>query len=599
MSNAPYGSSMPDAPADRTGDAPPDADAAAAFAPRPSRWSDLVLAFADRHRTLLFIGLLLVYVAGFNAQWRLEPDSALYLSIGRNLAEGDGYVYHGKSHRLAYPGLPVLFAGVYKVFPGDSLLPHLLLMAGLGVATLALVYRLVRLFADRPTAVLVTLGVGMSRLFYRYSFELLSDLPFLLGVTAFLVGYEAVFHRNARATNAPNATGPTPTARSGPRWYDWLLLAGGLVVAVAMRPAMVALVGAVVATAGWSLVRGGFRWRQLVVALAVVGVVVAFYLRDPRRANPGARSSGGGTGTVGAYEEAMLNPNWWRTTARAVFTDHLPELCESAITKAAFGMPLGTGVNTVLGLTIVALGVGLARWRPLWGVWVLMTFLMVLLVPKALDRYFLPVLPLLVLAWWMFLRRVNVSLPGRRGNVAFLALFAIGAVPNGAKVFGFIGEQQRRPFRASYKDGRYASADQVARMIREQVPPGSYDRWEDRTWVLVPPKFARILTLFSGRDCVEPDVYTEVDPDKQRVFVLEPSGPYEGEEVDETEVGGRRRLTVQQWLSTREPKPHFAAAPEALATVPNRDPDAKGKRWALHRVVFRAKDDAVTHAAQP
>ena len=55
-------------------------------------------------------------------------------------------------------------------------MPHLVLTGLMGLATLALVYRLILLIADRPTAVLVTVGVGMSRLFYRNCFELLTDL---------------------------------------------------------------------------------------------------------------------------------------------------------------------------------------------------------------------------------------------------------------------------------------------------------------------------------------------------------------------------------------------------------------------------------------
>lgn len=564
-------------------EAPPARHGAPAILPRPTLASDLILAFADRYRRWLFFGLFLVYVAGFNAQWRLEPDSALYLAIGQNLAEGKGYTYHGKSHRLAYPGLPVLYAGVYKVAPGGSLVPHLLIASVLGLGTLALVYRLILLAADRPTAVLVTVGVGMSRLFYRNCFELLTDLPFLFGVTAFLAGYEAVFYGRARVKSGGIDSPPRSV-----RWYDWLLLMAGLVIAVTMRPAMVALVAAIVLTLLWSLARGRFRWRQSLMAVAVLAVLVAFFVRDPRRNNPGAPSSGGGTGAVGAYEEPMLKPGWWRTTFRAVFTRNVPELAESSIAKAAFGMALGPGVNTVLGATIVVLGVGLARRRPLWGLWVLMTLAIALLIPKVLDRYFLPVLPLLVLAWWSFLRRVNERLPARWANAAFLPLFAVGAIPNGAKVFGFIAEQQRRPFLAYYKDGRYASATDVARMIREGTPAGTIPKHPSTAYILTAPKYGRILSFYSGRYCVEPDAATEVDPEKWPTYVLEPS------ERDDSEEDADGRPTVHQWLGRREPKPHFTVAPRVLASVPNKDPDAKSKRWTLHRAVHigRENDDA-------
>ena len=36
------------------------------------------------------------------------------------LVHGDGYTYHGQSHRLVFPGLPWLFAGLFKLFGTDS-----------------------------------------------------------------------------------------------------------------------------------------------------------------------------------------------------------------------------------------------------------------------------------------------------------------------------------------------------------------------------------------------------------------------------------------------------------------------------------------------
>src|SRR3712207_6057105 len=49
-----------------------------------------VLAFVDRNRYRLYAALAVLYLLGFNGQWRPEPDSALYLAIGRNLARGEG-----------------------------------------------------------------------------------------------------------------------------------------------------------------------------------------------------------------------------------------------------------------------------------------------------------------------------------------------------------------------------------------------------------------------------------------------------------------------------------------------------------------------------
>jgi hypothetical protein len=200
------------APAEPAG---PSGATAAALGGNP-RACDGLLAFADRHRGKLFLALGLFYLLAFSGQWRPEPDSALYLTIGRNLALGEGYTYHGQSHRLVFPGIPLLFAGLFKLFGTASLVPHHVVMLALGAAALGLTYRLFLLHAGRPMAVLVTFLVGVSQTFYRYNFELLSDLPFMLAVMAFLVGYEGVVHRHAHDD-------PTPTVypRGKPRLFDW------------------------------------------------------------------------------------------------------------------------------------------------------------------------------------------------------------------------------------------------------------------------------------------------------------------------------------------------------------------------------------------
>ncbi len=105
---------------------------------------------------------------------------------------GLGYSYRGIAHHLAYPGLPLLFAGIFRLLHTQSVVPLLIVMLLMGWAALGLTYRLFLLHSDRPTAAMVTLGLGMTRLFYRYSYELLSDMPFLVAVMAVLVGLESI-----------------------------------------------------------------------------------------------------------------------------------------------------------------------------------------------------------------------------------------------------------------------------------------------------------------------------------------------------------------------------------------------------------------------
>jgi len=540
-------------------------------------WSDWLLTWADRYRRWVMLVILAIYLAGFNAQWRLEPDSALYLSVGQNLADGNGYTYQGKPHRLAYPGLPVLFAGTFKatsVFSHRrSLVPELVIMLLIGLAVLGLTYRLFLLSSGRPTAVIITTGVAMSRVFYRYNFELLSDLPFLLGVMSFLVGYEAVFNRRGNETNV---------ATDGPvsRWrvFDWLLLAAGLAVAIAMRPAMWALVFAVIAAPLWSLLHNGKRslkWGHLVICVAVIGAVAVFYIRDPRHAehHPGQPN------LPGYFEEdEMFNLRGDKliVMARRAST-HVPSLVD-AVTKASFGLQTPWGTEWPLGITMIVLGAGLLFYRPLWGMLVLTTVLMVLLV-KPLDRYFLPVAPLLVFAWWRFCVWVNRSLPARWGNKVFAFLFILGAFTNGAKVFGFMFEQRASPFLMSYKEGRYASTAEAAKMIAVHTPPSDAADSPRTTWVLVGPKLARIITFLSGRYAIEPEEHRDLDPDRQPLFVLEPSGPIDLGPHDSHEQGDTRP-GVKKWLADR----NLQLAPTPIATVPNKDPQTRGL-YSLYAVI--------------
>ena len=117
---------------------------------RPAGISDWLLSFADRNRVKLFVILTGIYLLGFNGQWRLEPDSALYLTLARNVSIGEGFTYQDIPHRLAFPGLPRLFAAVFMLFHSDKTLPPLILMLLIGFCTLALTFRLFLLLPIAP-----------------------------------------------------------------------------------------------------------------------------------------------------------------------------------------------------------------------------------------------------------------------------------------------------------------------------------------------------------------------------------------------------------------------------------------------------------------
>ncbi|HEV7298071.1 MAG TPA: hypothetical protein VGN72_01815 [Tepidisphaeraceae bacterium] len=535
-------------------------------------WSDRLLSLADAYRKPIFIAILLLYLMGFNGQWRPEPDAALYLSIGRNLAEGNGYTYHGEPHHLAYPGLPWLWAGVYTVAPQHAIVVGHVIMLLTGLACLALCYRLFLLHAGRPTAVFITLGLAVSRMFYRYSFELRSDMPFLLGVLAFLCGFEAiVYHSRARADDDVDAP-----RRAGPRWHDWLLLLAGLALAVVMRPTMWALVGAAFFATVRLMFMGRARWALAGIVL-VAAIMIGFLRLDPRRVQS--------TSTFGQYEQALLEVARDRTDEflNRMLTVNLPGLFDPAASEAMFGLDLGFftigGVRfsfNVIG-SIVAIGIGLSlfRYRFIWGLLYLFMVLMMLAV-LPLDRYFLPVLPLTVYGWWRFLVYVEKRLPGNWGRIAFVALFLLGSGTNFAKIVRWIYDQHQRPFLVKYRDGRYVHWPEIGRVLHDRLP--------DNAWIVSPYKTERILTFYSERNVTgvglidAPSLQLLADVD--RAYVLNPA--------DET---------VAPWLNSTQ----LQLAPP-IATVG--DPETTG--WVLHPIQWKnparalpSPEAPATEAASP
>jgi hypothetical protein len=507
-----------------------------------------VLAFVDRNRYRLYGALAVFYLLAFSGQWRPEPDSALYLTIGRNLATGEGYTYHGESHRLVFPGLPLTFAGLFKVFGTDTLVPQHLAMLLMGAAALALTYRLFLLHAGRPMAVLVTLLVGVCQTFYRYNFELLTDLPFMLSVMAFLVGYEGVVHRHAHDDPTP-----TPYPRGKPHWIDWPLLLVGLCAAVVMRPTMIALLIAVAGAAMWPMLRGKVSWGGIAVFVIVALAGVAFYHFDPR-------GSGGGD-----YERMLLRPDLLAERWHRAVHYNLPKLFHPTVAEAVFAVDFSPLGNMLISAVLILTSFSLFRAHVLWGLLVVMTVAMLVAV-EVHVRYLLFVLPLLVYAWFRVLMWVNQRFSRPVGDRLFAVVLLVFVGTNMVRCGKIIIEQRWLPSPlVVYKSGRFESLPEIARVVR--------DHTESRAWILVRHKLGRILTFASGRYAVEPDGATNIDPSLQPVYVLEPvdanESKYEGEERMNTETS--------EWMAA-----HNIGAGKVLATV-------KGKfdkqPWVLCRAV--------------
>jgi hypothetical protein len=437
------------------------------------RWSDRFAAWADRWRWLCFAALCIPYLAAFNGQWLAGPDSALYLSIGRNIASGRGYTYLGQPHQLVYPGLPYALALLFRIFGSHAIAAADAMLLLCALATFALTYRLVHLAFDRPTAVIVTIGFALTHEYFRYCYEILTDVPFLMGVMALLAGHEAIFHRKSASGKAAV--------------WDWLLLLAGLVVSVTMRPTMIGLLAVwILSLLCLALRKKGPRRWGILAAVAIAALVVLLFVRlDPRGAF--------GRSAPRSYEQSALFSLTSNFSYRLhhQIADNVKNLFAMDVTRSGFGILLGAWwIDAVFALAFLAAGLALIRIRPLWGLWVAATVAMLVLLVSH-DRYMVEILPLLVLGWWRFLRWLNYALPRAAGNFIFAALMLLGTVPNTGEVGGMMIHQQYRPFLAYYKDGKLRPYAKLADFLRDKIPQSNL--------ILCPKLQSQILAFWSDR----------------------------------------------------------------------------------------------------
>ncbi|MDK1032685.1 MAG: glycosyltransferase family 39 protein, partial [Planctomycetia bacterium] len=143
--------------------------------------------FPPSRRRLLVAaaGIVLLYLLSVTGRWWPTPDSALYLGLGRSLAEGQGYLFNGVPSSSASPGLPVILAALRLLFGPGFWAPNLL-MALCGLAALYLNYLFLARLRNRRMAFAVTLATAFCYSFYLRAHNILTDMPFLLLLNAML-----------------------------------------------------------------------------------------------------------------------------------------------------------------------------------------------------------------------------------------------------------------------------------------------------------------------------------------------------------------------------------------------------------------------------
>lgn len=425
----------------------------------PTGWTARVLA--RRNLRWFFLGIVLLYAAGLHTHWRVGRDSALYLCLGRSLAEGQGYVYNHAPHTLVLPGFPMMIAAVMRVFGPDFLpdrvLPLNTMMALAGLGCIGLTYLLLR-DLNLPDGMLlaVFLMVAVSRQLYYYSANILSDVPFaLLGFLALWAGVRLLRAESSRA------------------FWLWCLCAGlAAMGASTVRPLGPAIAVALVA-ALW--LRGGAlrKWKRHVPASLLLGAlsVAPLMLWFRRAVGPGLDQE--------------------TSYANAVLTMH-----EHSVLKAVTWM-LGQVPNLLDALGEAVTGIGISAWGGLaLAMFALIGFVKMVRAGRRLcpafavvyllgtcfggsvgRRYLVPVLP--ILAWavavglWEtagWLRRKNILTQTTQRRVAAGCL-ALVLVLNLARVGKVVVENRSPDFYGGLDKGRWARYLDAGSWLNEHADP--------------------------------------------------------------------------------------------------------------------------------
>jgi len=493
--------------------------------------SDRLLSWVDNHRRWLFLAVFLIYAAGFNGRWRLEPDTALYATIGRYVAEGRGYTHPMGAQAPINPGLPLIFAVNFLIHGYETVWFACAVMWLMAMLGLGLVYRLFLMYCGRPTAVLLTLMVASAKYFCLYAFELLTDMPFFVGLWLFLNGYEGVQRKSCKL------------------WVSFFLAVLGVLVMALFRSVVVIVFVAGGAAAVWKFLRGPDRTRFALLIITALVCLFAVRSLDPRLRSaleqvPDERLAMGYVSNLG------------KTLHRAL-TINVPMFFQDRAPTAFFGIQLAPGTNSLATIVVIGLGVGLMAYNLLWGLLVL-AFVLQWLVFLPDVRYFLPIMPLLICGWWRGALWCERHLPARWSGRALAVMLSLALVPNLIRVGDLIILKQRRtPFLKFHEHGRYNGVPDLARSLRENTPTNALVLIEE-------DKIVQPLIFYSDRRVASTRRIPQNLLKESHLYVVGPVGDGFRKTLKS------KRLTLGEELTTipREDQPAWQLYPAVITPAP-------------------------------
>lgn len=495
-----------------------------------------------------------LFIAGFNGQWRIGPDSAVHVTVARSLADGNGYTHPTGLQDTINPGLAYLTAATFDLFGTKRFIAIDAVMLLCSVVVLTLTYWVVRLRFDRPTAVLVVCMLGFNETFYRYGYQVLTDMPFLLGLMLMLLGNELLNRRGAG------------------RGVGVMLVVVSVGVMAAFRSVVLTVLAAGVLLAAYRVTRGP-GWARYFVATSVV-VCVLLMMRLMTGGVSLMRDESRVVGLIGGQPLGVTLHRVFLENGPTILTEHLPE--------AMFGVDFGAIASAPLGLLAVVLGLALFKVRPLWGLLVAL-FLAQWLVFVTTQRYVLVVMPLLALSWWRLGPWLEKRLKPGAASWVVTGLLVLWFAPNLVRVGAFIVEQRSRPFLQTYDDGHYAALNSVAKEL--SAVAGEKD--------VIIADDAPQLTYFTDLPVYGPDKLPTFGPARdmtlgllrsaERVVLVSPAGDKLNERIINLKLRQERVLTIV-------PTPGYDRRPEyKLILMRMRDVDWDNYRRRREILLQRAR----------
>ncbi|MCX5683842.1 MAG: glycosyltransferase family 39 protein [Planctomycetota bacterium] len=395
------------------------------------------------------LALCALYALGLNNQWAISPDGALYLTLGRSLAEGRGMEFNGVHWWSLPPILPLLIAACRTV-AGDGYWLINLVLSACAVGAAVAAARIVRRLGAADLALPVLLATGLSAYLFITATRIQTDVLFTLLAALGLYGFVR------GAAGSPWWVifgGAAMLLATLTRLQGGLFLAGGLAgLALSLRRT-----------------RGVRRIAALAAVVAVAAAVLWYWTAYVRtQADVGA---GDYTVVLSEHAETFFSLHRLENIGAGL------ALLPSSVFAAIFGQPLSSWL--MLGpLLIVLLGLATLARRGQWIIVlpvVLNIGLLILLGGSAVARrYILPVMPYLVYALLVgtqvavaWIRRRQPAGGAAAGRVAAIVVAAACVGISLPKIAREIYWMRSPDFYAAYDRGTWQSIVQASQYLRE------------------------------------------------------------------------------------------------------------------------------------